>query len=47
MAAKFSLMSYCSEYFFSHVGFKLDNSTAIVYVNHMGVLCLKIAVTQQ
>ena len=36
MAAKFSLMSYCSKYVFNHVKFKLDNSTAIAYINHMG-----------
>ena len=48
MAAKFSLMSYCSKYVFNHVRFKLDNSTAIAYINHMGVTksldCNNIAV---
>ena len=36
MATKFSLMSCCSENFFNHVRFKLDNSMAIAYINHMG-----------
>ena len=36
MTAKFSLLSYCSKYFFNYVRFKLDNSTAIAYINHMG-----------
>ena len=48
MTAKFSLMSYCSKYFFNHVRFKLDNSTAIAYINHIGgLLSLKIVMIYQ
>ena len=36
MAAKFSLMSYCSKHVFNHVRFKLNNFTAIAYINYMG-----------
>ena len=42
---EFSLMSYCTKYFFNHVRFKSDNSTAITYINYMGVLSLKTGIT--
>ena len=48
MAAKFSLMSYCSKYVFNHVRYKLDNSTTIAYINYIrgtkSVDCNNIAV---